>query len=325
MNNKPVVDARTLIARLSREGEALQKREIIAPLLPGGKIRTRLGKLVYDFKVKALFSGWGRFRPLDERRAELLGEALPWQRAGYLELLPALRVVLLWPIEKGEKQREQKLNPGRGAWWALPYNEGDAAQRFGFSPGEMLPVYLCDPQDGANRFERVIARVSGNTLWFDGLDVSSDPAQAEWLRDQSTNEALPERYLSGLSSSQRRALLFWFIRRIELVTAAERASFEGKSTHEQQKLLKQWLGRSKLEVALRHSLAKADAVLHSFQEIPGEDSQLVVEWSQRGQHFRYRSTIERGLSVVSSGICLSGRDHDFDLTSLVSVMADNDY
>jgi hypothetical protein len=45
-----------------------------------------------------------------------------------------------------------------------------------------------------------------------------------------------------------------------------------------------------------------------------------VEWSARGERYRYRSTLDPNLAVVSSGICLSGRDSDFDLTSLVSVM-----
>jgi hypothetical protein len=48
-----------------------------------------------------------------------------------------------------------------------------------------------------------------------------------------------------------------------------------------------------------------------------------VEWSESGQKRRYRSTLDTQLSVVASGICLSGRDQDFDLTSLVSVMADS--
>ena len=75
------------------------------------------------------------------------------------------------------------------------------------------------------------------------------------------------------------------------------------------------------------ALAKADATLHSFSEVLAPDgsvSQLIVEWSERGQVHRYRSSINASLTVVSSGICLSGRDRDFDLTSLVSVMADSD-
>ena len=37
--------ARELVARLNREAAALREREIVAPLLPGGRIRTRLGGL----------------------------------------------------------------------------------------------------------------------------------------------------------------------------------------------------------------------------------------------------------------------------------------
>ncbi|HLG77627.1 MAG TPA: hypothetical protein VKX46_14510, partial [Ktedonobacteraceae bacterium] len=72
--------------------------------------------------------------------------------------------------------------------------------------------------------------------------------------------------------------------------------------------------------------AKADAVLHSFSELPdtqGATRQIIVEWSMQGQQYRYRSTVDTRLSVVSSGICLSGRDHEFDLTSLVRVMTDS--
>src|SRR5690348_541587 len=93
---KPKVDARSLVARLSKESQELRQREIIAPLLPGGKIRTRLNGMIHEFKPRDQFVGWGRFRPLNEREAEVLEEALPWERGGYLELFPALRVILLW-------------------------------------------------------------------------------------------------------------------------------------------------------------------------------------------------------------------------------------
>src|SRR5258707_1015301 len=164
----PPVDARALIARLAQESRQLLAREIIAPLLPEGRIRTRVSGLVYEFKPREPFVGWGRFRPVNEREAEPLGEAQPWERAGYLELFPILRVVLLWPDTSGRYP---------GTWLALPYNESDARQRFGFGR-EPLPVFLCDPTAGAERFERVLARVDGRMLWFEGPDVLADPIHA---------------------------------------------------------------------------------------------------------------------------------------------------
>jgi hypothetical protein len=98
---KERIDARALVARLSREAQALQGHEILAPALPGGRIRTRLGSLVYEFRPQSPFVDWGHFRPLDARTAELVGEALPWECAAYLELFPLLRVVLLWPDPAG--------------------------------------------------------------------------------------------------------------------------------------------------------------------------------------------------------------------------------
>src|SRR5690348_4475406 len=95
--DKQKIDPRALIARLNNESKQLLQREIIAPLLPHGKIRTRLGGMTYEFRPRGSFVGWGRFRPLNEREAEWLAEAQPWERGGYLELFPALRMILLWP------------------------------------------------------------------------------------------------------------------------------------------------------------------------------------------------------------------------------------
>lgn len=311
------IDPRALIARLSQESKQLLEREIIAPLLPGGRIRTRVSGLIYEFKARERFVGWGRFRPVNEREAEVLEEAQPWERSGYLELFPLLRVVLLWPDTSGRYP---------GTWLALPYNEGDARQRFGFGM-EPLPVFLCDPTAGAERFERVLARVDGRTLWFEGLDVLADPTHAEWLRnaaDQESGEMLP-----GLAASERQALLFSRLRQLELAlgnAAAHLPPQPRPHTHQEQRA---WLSGQELhltlEPQLRYALAKADATLHSYSEVLNTDGlpgHLLVEWSQHGQTHRYRSTLDANLAVVSSGICLSGRDSDFDLTSLVSVMTD---
>lgn len=311
------LDPRALIARLNQQSRELLQREIIAPLLPGGRIRTRLAGLIYEFTVQTQFSGWGRFAPQDERTAGMLGEALPWERGAYLELLPALRVVLLWPQQDARAP---------GTWLALPYNEGDAYQRFRF-PLELLPVFLCDPTAGAERFARVIARVDGRTLWFEGPDVLANPEHAEWLREAACQET-GQKLLSGLAGSERLALLFWRLRQLELSlpAGAEPAEHLPRAVRRQMRAwLEQQTQRLHLEQRLQHALAKADATLHTVSEISTPDGmhiQLLIEWSADGQTRRYRSVIDPALTVVSSGICLSGRDHEFDLTSLVSVLAD---
>ena len=243
-----------------------------------------------------------------------------------------LRVILLWS------------DPGStypGTWWALPFNASDALQRFGFNV-EPLPIFLCDPNNGAEQFERVLVRVNGNTLWFEGPDTLADPTHAEWLRDTTAKTDVPETFLPGLAGSERQALLFWQIRQLEIAmepVRRQQAIAEGRrieverqrreetirsANHRQQR---QWLQEQRLhnqlEERLQHALAKADAALHSYSELPGRDGapgHIVVEWSEQGQKYRYRSTVDLNLNIVSSGICLSGRDRDFDMTSLVKVM-----
>lgn len=321
---KPKPDVRSLIARLNQEGKQLLAREIVAPLLAGSRIRTRLNGMIYEFRVKGRFVGWGRFHPLNEREAEVLGEALPWERGKYLEQFPALRVILLWPAHE-QKHRQANI------WWALPYNASDARQRFGFD-AEPLPIFLCDPNNGAQSFERVVARVDAKTLWFDGPDTLADPTHAEWLRDTTASIEQLERFLPGLASSERLALLYWQIRQVEQshrLSEHERVQLQGMGQHtreQQRDWLRQEARRTPLERALQRALAKADATLLSFSEVPaanGSPDYLLVEWSEGGSRVRYRSTVDPRLTVLSSGICLSDRDEDFDLTSLVSVMTDS--
>lgn len=315
------VDLRNLVTRLHRQSQELQQREIIAPLLPHGKIRVRIAQIVYEFSYRGNFVGWGRFRPLNEREMELLAEAQPWERGGFLELLPALRVVMLWP-----DTRPQQM----GVWWALAFNESDARQRFGLN-AEPVPVYLCDPANGAARFERAIVRVDGRTLWFEGPDAHADPTHAEWLRETADHPDEMQAFLPGLARSERQALLYAQMHQLEAQSAPQRGpqqskqQIPGRNRQQQQAWLHSARQRNDLEQRLRYALEKADAVLHSYSEqIRGdnEPGEIVVEWSMQGQRYRYRSTVKADLSVVASGICLSERDHEFDLTSLVKVMND---
>jgi hypothetical protein len=174
-------------------------------------------------------------------------------------------------------------------------------------------------------------------LWFDGPDTLANPTHAEWLRDTTSDIEHLETFLPGLASSERLALLFWQMRQVELALPdashqSKRISSENQGNQlphdavQQRAWIQQKARQGQLERILRHALEKADATLHNFSEIPPvEDSSgyLVVEWSEQGRTRRYRSTIDPRLTVVSSGICLSGRDRDFDLTSLINVMTDS--
>jgi hypothetical protein len=321
------LDARGLVSHLAEAADTLRARTILAPAVSGGRIRVRLEGLVYTFRVREEHTGWGHFQPLDERTATYLGEALPWEREAYLALLPALRVILLWPdADQGEQ----------GTWLAVPANAGEARQRFGWSM-DPRPVYLCDPTDGAGRFETVLARVDGHTLWYGGPDVRADPLHAAWLREAAQADELPEHKPSGLPAAARHALLLDHLRRIEQTTrqetederaalaAALGVSRAGRARHarnEQEQIPSCRYTGATLEQRLRRALAMADAQLHSFSELESDSGapQLLVEWSRQGERFHYRSLLATNLTVVASGICLSGRDADFDLTSLVSVM-----
>jgi hypothetical protein len=310
-----------------------------------------------------------------------------------LELFPLLRVILLWPLGANEGETTQNRSQPTSnyqkanVWWALPYNASDAQHRFGLAGDEPLRVWLCDPLNGAERFERVITRLDGKTLWFEGPDVLADPTQAEWLRDavanfaQTQTETEATKPLAGLSGSQRLALLYGQIHQLEVTEMAEiqrlaeaeihsqsgleRNQLENenlesgpvyttqleattgeenvanqKATNRQQsnipgsrnpkgRLYRRML-RQRLEQRLRHALEKADATLHSYSETTNADGSpghLLVEWSEHGHTYRYRTLIgqqDNNFTVVSSGICLSGRDSDFDLTSLVNVMRGED-
>ncbi len=157
------------------------------------------------------------------------------------------------------------------------------------------------------------------------------------MRDTTADIEHLENFLPGLAGSERLALLLWQLRQVELaLQPALRQQLRGargsqvkklpQDSNQQRAWLRQQAQQGQLEFQLRHALQKADATLHSFSEIPATGSApgyFIVEWSEQGRTRRYRSTIDPGMTVVSSGICLSGRDRDFDLTSLVNVMTDS--
>lgn len=174
-------------------------------------------------------------------------------------------------------------------WLAYPVNEADMRQRF--KAVEPVPVHLVT--EGV-AFEQIIARWNGNSYWFEGVDRRADPVIAENLQSNLKQIApIEELHFLGITPEMRSLY--------ELV--AQRTQGFAQSQRDEKRL--------------RQALLLGSGQLHQFQD---RGDYWTVDWTT-ADGTRHTSAIAKDdLTVVSSGICLSGRDRDFDLQSLVGVM-----
>jgi hypothetical protein len=185
------------------------------------------------------------------------------------------------------------VNRDEDEWLAIAANSADT--RFAVT-GFVPPRFVED----AELFETIVTRFDGTQFWFDGVDTRADPAAAAYLRESLQNMVDP-RLLSrsGLAAEQRTAYLLHHAIRLEEMELEERARPEAR---------------------LKRALAHAGAELRDFSERP---DLYRVSYTVDGQ--RHTSVVRKdNLSVVTAGICLSGRDNDFDLGSLVGVLREGE-
>ena len=173
-------------------------------------------------------------------------------------------------------------------WLAIKAHDGDRRFHFG---GRKRVVTLRFVQ-GAERFQNVIARFDGSHFWFEKVNRRRNSAIAAYLREALAAESEPETlHKSTLSKEERYAY---------------QLAYEGMLAAEQ----------NKDEMRLTEALAHAGAKLESY--IERDDTYSVTYQVDDETH---RSTIRKDdLTVMVSGVCLSGLDHDFDLQSLVGVL-----
>jgi hypothetical protein len=181
-------------------------------------------------------------------------------------------------------------------WLAYPVNESDMQQRF----GRVNPAVVHLVTEGT-AFEVIIARCD-RAWWFEDLDRRSDPEITNILNRQLQQEISPEELsFSGMTPEMATAYnLVW------QQTAIARKKRQLK------------VAETRLETALK----QADGKLESYRD-RGEYWQ--IEWRTADGQLHSSAIDKRDLTVVSSGICLSGRDRDFDLQSLVGVMENRDF
>ncbi|MEW6127218.1 MAG: hypothetical protein AB1757_09280 [Acidobacteriota bacterium] len=279
---------KNLINAMAQEEERALNQEFLAPCVRGGRIRARVANLIYTFKaLPEDFEGWGIFLPLSTKEAELLEEASLFQVSEYLQLLASVRVRLAFHL-RGQ------------TWLAYPANASDFAQKFGAA----RPLLAHLVSEGA-KFDQIIACAANGTFFFEAIDRRSDPQLAAQLREELQKETAPDG-LAFANLTPEMRVCYSLSAHPQL---PEKRRRRGRQSSERTKPLTD-------EERLQEALQMGGGGLRNFTD-HGEF--WTVEWTTpNGEH--HTSAISKDdLTVISSGICLSGRDRDFDLQSLVGV------
>jgi hypothetical protein len=279
---------REILRTLAAKESELRGTRFLAPCVRGGAILLRVGGLVYTFTPKPKdFEGWGVFEPTDALTAQLIEEASLWQIDAFLKLFKQIRLRLAYRI-KGQ------------TWMAYPASEADARKSHGTRSKPQV-VHLVGE---GKQFEQVVARWDEAACWFEEIDRRADPTAAERLRRALRDDTLP-------------AHLGW-----KGCTPEMRGCYV--QARQQQQRQQRKLRPQSDEERLREALAFGGGELRAFQD---RGNYWHVEWAARPDGYTHTSAIEkRDFTVMSAGVCLSGRDRDFDLHSLVRVVeAGEDY
>jgi hypothetical protein len=277
-------------ARLAAAEDAFLHSEFLAPVLRGQGVQVRIAAVRCQLRVEpADFQGFGVFRPLSHVVARLVRPATMVQRSQYLELFPAVSLLLC--ARQGQEGND---------WLALPANRGDTR----FVVEGFVPVRLVEE---AELFDTVWARFDGSRFWFDELDSRTDPGAAAYLRE-ALGRMAPPRTIDrpGLTAGQREAYTAVHDERIRREQERQRC--------EQERIRED--ARASGERRLREALEHAGAQFRDFAE---RGDVYSVTYTVDGQ--RHTSVVRKtDLTVQTAGICLSGEDRKFDLHSLVGVL-----
>jgi hypothetical protein len=175
-----------LIDRLGKKESSLKERTLVSPIFNNTSVATAIEGLVHTFSIPKQKGGWYQIRPIDSKKARVVGAATLSEVETYLKCLGKVRVVLVM------KQH--------GVFMGIP----DKANKYGLSVNDLLPVLLCD--DAPLDFDRVIARFDGGNLWYECVDQGNDPSKGDYLRTSMAKVVLPGKVqFSGLTLEEKQA------------------------------------------------------------------------------------------------------------------------
>ena len=287
----------TILRIVAEQEKQFRRATFLAPCVRGGRVRAQVAGLVQTFRtLPADFEGWAIFRARDTGLAEVVSEAPAMRVAEYLGLFPALRMHLVCSLS-GQ------------TWLAYPANESDAVRR-GFTARPQA-VHLVTE---SALFETVIARSVGG-WWFEEVDRRADPMLADGLRQAFRRVVTPEDLrLPGLTPEMRTAYGLAAQRSTEFARFYD----DQRRTLQNKDRVQSTRQGSEIDASrLREALRLGGGELRDFRD-RGEFWQ--VDWTTGDGHHHTSAISRRDLTVLSAGICLSDRDEDFDLQSLVGVV-----
>jgi hypothetical protein len=178
-------------------------------------------------------------------------------------------------------------------WLTYPINEGDFRQRLG--KVKPVPVHLVT--EGAS-FEQILARFDGQSWWFEELDRRADLEIVDRLNSSLKKlTPLEELHFKGITPEMQTVY--------HLVT--QRIDDFAQPRQDEKRL--------------QQALKRGGGQLRQFHD---RGDFWTVEWTTADGEYHSSAISKNDLTVISSGICLSGRDRDFDLQSLVGVIEDSD-
>jgi hypothetical protein len=306
-----MADIRNLLNQLAAQEVQLRETQFLAPCVRGGRVRTSVAHIIHTFTPQPQdFEGWGIFQPVDEKTAEVVDEPNLPQLAEYLKLLKPMRLRLVYVLQ-GQ------------TWLAYPVNESDMQQRLGAA--KPVAVHLVTE---ASAFEPIIARFDGSAWWYEEIDRRAEPQPAERLREQLRQDTMPENVRFRGMTPEMHTVYHLALQQTEAYQQRLEHQRQVREQRERQREpTERTRGRRQRQIAnseegrLRDALHMGGGELRDFRD-RGDFWQ--VEWTTRNGEHHTSAISKNDLTVISSGICLSGGDRNFDLQSLVGVIEARD-